>query len=253
MPAITQYLQRLRYTGATEPTTDVLRALHHAHMLTVPFENLDIPLGRPIMLDETALYHKIVEQRRGGFCYELNGLFVWLLRSLGFQVTLLSAGVAHAAGGFGPDFDHLLLFVEADGYWLADVGFGDSFLEPLHLQAEEQVDGSDLYRVDQEGSNYILLRREQNKDWQPQYRFTLTPRQLTDFTAMCHYQQTSPNSHFTKGRICSRATPEGRVTLRNERLIITQNGQRTEQELGDEQACIDALREYFDIDITECS
>lgn len=249
MLAIKPYLERLHYTGATKPTIDVLRALHHAHMLTVPFENLDIPIGRPIILDETAFYRKIVEQRRGGFCYELNGMFAWLLRSLGFQVTLLSAAVAQAAGGFGPDFDHLVLLVEADGYWLADVGFGDSFLEPLRLQAEEQVDGHDLYRIDQEGSDYTLLRREPNKDWQRQYRFTLTPRQLADFATMCHYQQTSPNSHFTHGRICSRAIPEGRVTLRNTRLIITQNGQRTEQELADEQACMDALHEYFEIDI----
>jgi N-hydroxyarylamine O-acetyltransferase len=218
-------------------------------MLTVPFENLDIPLSRPIILDETAFYRKIVEQRRGGFCYELNGLFAWLLRSLGFQVTLLSAGVAHATGGFGPDFDHLVLLVNIDGYWLADVGFGDSFLEPLHLQADEQIDGSDLYRIDQEGTDYTLLRREPDKDWQPQYRFTLTPHQLADFIAMCHYQQTSPDSHFTKGRICSLATPEGRVTLHNTRLIITQNGQRSEQELADEQACMEALREYFEVDI----
>ena len=85
--------------------------MHRAHLLAVPFENLDIHLGRPISLDQDALFGKIVTRRRGGFCYELNGLFALLLRELGFEVTLLSAGVARADGGFGPEFDHLTLLV----------------------------------------------------------------------------------------------------------------------------------------------
>src|SRR5262245_1566225 len=101
------YLKRIDYRGRLDPTAETLRGLHVAHMLSVPFENLDIPLGRPIVLDEDALFDKIVARRRGGFCYELNGLFAALLRSLGFDVTLLSAGVAHADGGFGLEFDHL--------------------------------------------------------------------------------------------------------------------------------------------------
>src|SRR5438128_11461527 len=102
---IKPYLQRINYGGSLEPDIQTLSALQETHLLTVPFENLDISLGREIKLDEAALYHKIVEQQRGGFCYELNGLFASLLRTLGFKVTMLSAGVAHAEGGFGPEFE----------------------------------------------------------------------------------------------------------------------------------------------------
>src|SRR5215213_6707253 len=130
------YLRRINYRGELAPTVATLRELHRAHLLAVPFENLDIHLGRAILLDQDALFDKIVTRRRGGFCYELNGLFALLLRELGFEVTLLSAGVARAGGGFGPEFDHLTLLVKVpsaeamalylpSASWLADVGFGD--------------------------------------------------------------------------------------------------------------------------------
>src|ERR1017187_10297680 len=125
------YLERIGYSGSTEPSAETLRALQRAHMLAVPFENLDIHLGRPIVCDEDRFLHKIINERRGGFCYELNGAFAALLRALGFKVTLLSARVAGSDGSASPEFDHLTLRVDLDEPWLADVGFGDSFIEPL--------------------------------------------------------------------------------------------------------------------------
>jgi hypothetical protein len=130
------YLERIGYSGVTDPNSDTLRALHRAHLFTVPFENLDIGLKRTIPCDAEAAVRKIVEQRRGGFCYELNGAFAWLLRALGFHVTLLSARVGRADGSLGPEYDHLTLRVDLDQPWLADVGFGDSFLDPLRLQPD---------------------------------------------------------------------------------------------------------------------
>src|SRR5437868_13558713 len=130
---VTAYLQRINYHGATAPTAETLRELHHAHMLAVPFENLDIHLGREIVLDDERLYAKIVERRRGGFCYELNGAFAGLLSALGFNVKKLAAGVARADGSFGPLFDHMALLVELEEPWLADVGFGEGFREPVRL------------------------------------------------------------------------------------------------------------------------
>ena len=130
------YLERIRYKGPTTPDSETLRRLHRAHMLAVPFENLDIGLKREITCDEEAFVSKIVERRRGGFCYEMNGAFAALLWTVGFQVPLLSARVFRADGSRGPDFDHLTLRVDLDQPWLADVGFGDSFLEPLRLTPE---------------------------------------------------------------------------------------------------------------------
>src|SRR2546421_10050322 len=135
---IQAYLQRIDYTGPLVPSAKTLRLLQVAHLRTVPFENLSIHSGEPIVLDDDALFEKIVSRRRGGFCYELNGLFAALLRALGFDVAMLSAQVADAQGTFGPDFDHMTLLVNQDERWLADVGFGDSFSEPLLLDSRQE-------------------------------------------------------------------------------------------------------------------
>jgi N-hydroxyarylamine O-acetyltransferase len=245
---IHDYLKRINYQGSLEPTLQTLQALHEAHMLAVPFENLDIHLGREILLDEEALWNKIIVQRRGGFCYELNGLFAWLLRALGFQVDLLSAGVAHPTGGFGPEFDHLTLLVHlAKEDWLADVGFGDSFRQPLRMQPSyTQTQEWGRYRLEREQEYWIL--QTWNEAWQPSYRFTLQPHILTDFTEMCHYQQTSPASHFTQRRICSIAARSGRITLSDQRLIITTGRERKEHILlTNQEQYSAALAEHFGI------
>src|SRR5271169_4298248 len=142
------YLDRIAYAGPLAPRLEVLRNLHRAHLLSVPFENLDIAAGRKIVCDENAFIDKIVERRRGGFCYELNGAFAALLRAIGFQVTLLSARVSREDGSDSPEFDHLALKVDLDEPWLTDVGFGDSFLDPLGLRsgAQHSHDGR-KYRV----------------------------------------------------------------------------------------------------------
>lgn len=242
------YLQRINYTGPLDPSAEMLRALHQAHLLAVPFENLDIHLGRPIIPDEAAFYRKIVERRRGGFCYELNGLFAWLLRQLGFDVTLLSARVANGNGTFGPEFDHLVLLVQLEERWLADVGFGDCFRDPLRLdEAGEQVQPLGAYQLTHAGNEWVYWERGEALDWQPQYQFTLQPRRLSDFAGMCHVQQTAPESHFTRQRICSIATPSGRASLSDRRLIITSHGRREEQLLGDEAAVESALWEWFGV------
>src|SRR3984893_16188417 len=148
---IRAYLKRINYKGPVAPSAETLRLLQVAHLCTVPFENLSIHSGEPIVLDDQALFEKIIRRRRGGFCYELNGLFAALLRTLGFDVTMLSARVANDEGVFGPDFDHMTLQASLADPWLVDVGFGDSFLEPLRLDEEsEQVQGSRAYRIDRE-------------------------------------------------------------------------------------------------------
>jgi len=198
-------------------------------MLAVPFENLDIALGRKIIADEDRILHKIIDEHRGGFCYELNGAFAALLRALGFRVTLLSARVARANGGEGPDFDHLTLRVDLNEPWLADVGFGESFLEPLRLQTDiEQPDPAGTFRLVHAGDR-LQMEKAEPDGWKRQYSFTLEPRQLKAFSGMCHYHQTSPLSSFTQKSICSRATPGGRVTLSGMKLSVTGNGSRDER------------------------
>jgi N-hydroxyarylamine O-acetyltransferase len=226
---IAGYLARSGVTGPIELTAETLRTLHLAHLYTVPFENLDISSGREIVCDEERFFHKIVELQRGGFCYELNGAFAALLRQLGFRVTLLSARVSREDGGASPDFDHLALRVDLDEPWLVDVGFGDSFLEPLRLKPEiEQEQDSFRFRMAAVGDVLIVQRKLAEGIWKSLYQFTLQPRQLADFEARCRFQQTSPESHFTRQRVCTLPTSNGRITLSGRNLIRTTGEVREE-------------------------
>jgi N-hydroxyarylamine O-acetyltransferase len=242
------YLSRINYCGSLAASAETLKQLHAAHLLTVPFENLSIHYGEPIVLEDDALFDKVVQRRRGGFCYELNGLFAALLRTLSFNVTMLSARVINAAEEVSPEFDHMALLVQLDEAWLVDVGFGDLFHEPLLLeQLAEQVQGQHIYRLDWNDDLYTLMRRDDQGFWRGQYCFGLEPFGYADFSARCRYHQTSPESHFKKGRMCTRATPEGRITLSERRLITTTASHRQERELSDEREYADALRELFGI------
>jgi N-hydroxyarylamine O-acetyltransferase len=263
-----EYLARISFSTSAEygsqgPSLSLLSALHEAHMLAVPFENLSIHSGQPIVMRDDLLYDKIVRRHRGGFCYELNGLFAWLLRQLGFEVTLLAAEVAERGGTFSAEYDHLTLLVHDLGNadWLADVGFGDSFRLPLQMRADVEQDGGDGHRYRLREENYsdapdrqhqrpywiVEQRDEAESRWEPVYRFTLQPHELTDFTERCIYQQTSPESHFTQKRICSLALPQGRISLSDLRLITTMQGKRAEYDLRSEEEYRAVLAERFGI------
>jgi N-hydroxyarylamine O-acetyltransferase len=220
-------------------------------MLNVPFENLDIALKRPIRLGREALWNKIVVQKRGGFCYELNGLFAALLKEIGFHVTYLNARV-YKQDGLGIDFGHLALLVEAPalpGRWLVDVGFGDSFHEPLSFEeTREQVQGLRAYRLEGAAAGINLWQKNYDGSWQRQYFFDLKPRRFPlDYESACLYHQTSPRSSFTQGNVISRATPVGRVSLEESRLIITAHGQRLERPVASTEEYTALLKQYFDV------
>ena len=246
------YLARLQYFTPIKPDAQTLQGLHLAHMQNVPFENLDIGLKRPILLSEEALWDKIVAQKRGGFCYELNGLFAWLLKEIGFDVAYLNARVFNGEGNLGIDFDHLALLVRIrneSGRWLADVGFGDSFNEPLRFEERgEQPQGLRSYRLEQTADGYITWQKNYDGSWERQYFFDLRPRVFPmEYEPACLYHQTSPKSSFTRRSIISRATPEGRVSLEAGRLILTKNGQRSERTLQDQDEYDLLLKEYFNV------
>ena len=245
------YLRRIDYDGPRDVSAATLRSLHRRHLFTVPFENLDIPLGTPIELDLARIYEKIVVRRRGGFCYELNGLFAALLAELGFRVKMLSARVRREDGGFGPEFDHMLLKVELDEPWLMDVGFGDSFVDPIPFRfgGADQVDGH-RYVVLPVNNEWELLR-EDDRGNVPLYVFRDAPHELGDYRAMCEFHQRSPDSHFTKSWICSRATPDGRITLANMRLIITAGSKRQETQLSTEGDLRRCLRDSLGVEFAE--
>jgi N-hydroxyarylamine O-acetyltransferase len=245
---VDRYRRRIEDDGPTAPSVGTLTRLHRAHLHRVPFENLDIPLGRPIVLEPDALFEKVVDRRRGGFCYELNGLFARLLQALGFAPILLAARV-YGDGQPGPGFDHMLLLLDLDGPWIADVGFGDSFVDPLPLGPGVQRQAFADYRLRETPAGWVLDQRRRGADWAPQYVFTLTSHPLRAFEPMCAYQQTSPRSSFTRRSICSRATRRGRVTFANDRLIVTADGEREERPVSGPAELRALLREHFDLEL----
>jgi len=249
---IQTYLTRIQYVKPVRPDAQTLEGLHLAHMQQVPFENLDIGLKRPILLTEEGLWNKIAVQKRGGFCYELNGLFAWLLKEIGFDVTYLNARVYNRKGELGIDFDHLALLVNIPGQrtrWLADVGFGDSFNLPLNFEERgEQKQGLHSYRLEETLGGYITWQQNYDGSWEREYFFDLKPRNFpTNYESACSYHQTSPESSFTRGSIISRATPDGRVSLEDGRLILTKNGQRSVRLLQSKDEYYIFLKEYFDV------
>ncbi len=254
---VAAYLARIGYRGATSPTLSTLAALQLAHLRTVPFENLSVLNRRPISLQPADLYAKIVTRRRGGFCYELNGLFAMLLRRLGFHVTLLAATFPRPPGEVAPELDHLTLVVTSgsgDGPWQVDVGAGRGAsatpldLRPALTQADP-ITGAG-FRLDPEGEGLRMWRRypdHSRSGWEPQYLLAPRPRALADFAAGVRHQVTDPNSPFTKSLICSRLTPAGRITISGKRLITTSGTTRLERELTGEDERRTLLRDRFGI------
>jgi N-hydroxyarylamine O-acetyltransferase len=244
------YLSRIDTRAPNGATPKVLRELQVAHLQAVPFENLDIHLGIEIVLEPERILRKIVTDRRGGFCYELNYGFHWLLTEIGYNVTLVSAEVARPEGGFGIPFDHMTLLVETEGErWLADVGFGDSFLYPLLFVADEEHEEPEFrYRLrPHEGYWHLERASREGGDFEVQYRFTTTPRRLEDFRAGCAYHQSSPESTFTQKVVATRALPGGRVTVTRDRILLRQGKNRSETPLADEGAWRDALARHLGI------
>ncbi|WP_307845114.1 arylamine N-acetyltransferase [Planomonospora sp. ID67723] len=241
---IIRYLERIGAARPAEPGVEGLRALQLAHLQAVPFENLDIHLGEPIVLEPDALFDKIVSRRRGGLCYELNGLFAELLTALGYRVTMLAARVFHGTRP-GPLFDHLALRVDLGEPWLVDIGFGEFADEPIRLdERAEQQDGGGVFQIvpapGDHGDLDVLHRGDQG------YRLITRPYELADFVPTCWWQATSPRSHFTRSTICSMRTARGRITISGDKLIRTEHGERTEHVLH-EAGLRSAYLEHFGI------
>ncbi|MFJ6050518.1 arylamine N-acetyltransferase [Streptomyces sp. NPDC092307] len=245
------YLLRIGAERPGSASADALRDLHLRHLRTVPFESLSIHLGQEIVLEEEALLDKLLHGGRGGFCYELNGVFALLLRSLGYRVELLQARVHSADGGPGVPYDHLALRVECeDGRpWLVDVGFGDHSHLPLAFdERDEQKDPGGVFRMVPVDGPHGDLDVLQNGV--PRYRLETRPRDLSDFVTGAWWHSTSPASGFTRKPVCSLLTEAGRTTLSDRVLTVTAHGERTQRTLADDAEVLAAYRTHFGIDLT---
>ena len=244
-----QCLKRIGYNGPTEPTLYTLRALQMSFLLRVPFENLDIYLHRQIKLSSENIYKKIVLSKRGGFCYECNILLCELLRGLGFQVEYLSAKMVKG-NIVGQEYDHMVLLVHLEHDYLVDVGNGQSCREPLRIDGTNRAASEGYaYRADTHGKDYALYYQQSDAAWTPRFLFTLTPRDRAEFSEMCYYHQTSPDSVFTQQRLVTIATFEGRVTLTDMQLTITKGAEIQESVVNSEGEYYRIIKRDFGIEI----
>lgn len=250
---IQAYFDRINYTGSTDATLTTLQQIHRAHLMAIPFENLNIHMPKPIILDEEALFQKIVHDRRGGFCFEQNGLFHAILSELGFDVIRLEANVHHGNNEYGVPKNHMALLVTIDDVrYLADIGFGASFIEPLEIDNPEiQVQDVGQFKIVIEGDTaYYYAQGITDEQMTIGYRFFFTPHALVDYEAACHYMQTSPKTHFTQKRVCSRWSEQGRITVSEDKFIVTGwDGQRQEAAIASEKQFHDLLEEHFGITV----
>jgi N-hydroxyarylamine O-acetyltransferase len=228
-----------------------LKSLHHSHLTSIPFENLDIHYNRKIELDYQKIFHKIVVQRRGGFCYELNGLFLHLLFHLGFESYPVSVRVYdQKRKAYGKEYDHLALIVELDGHkWLVDVGFGDGFIYPKKIVINEpQIDYTTYWKIEQDpDENFILKKSADNAAYYSIYQFSMVERQLIEFIHMCDHHQTSQDSSFTQKKFITQLTPEGRITLTDRELKVLQLGEQKSTDILNEDEFLAKLNEHFGI------
>lgn len=226
-----RYLARVGYDGPLTPTVETLRALHRAHLMAIPYENFDIHLGRTLTLDRQATFAKLVDDRRGGWCFEMNGSFGWVLESIGFEVRYVAGAVQRADRGARALDNHLVLIVTVDHPYIVDVGFGDGFFEPLPLEPGRYRQQSLDFVVSRDGEWWRVHNHEHGGA--ASYDFTLQPRSLQSFADTCHELQTAANSSFVRSTVCGRYERNGLVVLRGAVLrevkagVLATPGRRT--------------------------
>jgi N-hydroxyarylamine O-acetyltransferase len=230
------YFARIGYSGPRAPTLEVLRALHALHPAAIPFENLDVLAGRTIEISPAAVDDKLIARRRGGFCFEHNGLFKRVLVAIGFEVDSLAARVLWMAPEEGPPRPrtHMALRVMIDGTpWLADVGFGGCVpTAPLRLDSEEpQETAWETFRILPSGAQ---RRLEALLDgvWRPLYELALSPADDADWELANWFVCSHPTSHFRTHLMGAFTSPEARYALRDGQLTIRRrNGEVERREL----------------------
>ncbi len=246
------YLKRLGLRKRLKPNLANLGRLQKAHVLQIPFENLDIHARIPIELDIQRIYQKVILNKRGGFCYELNGLFYELLAHLGYEVRRVSARVYSVEKGYSPEFDHMALIVRIEGQeYLSDVGFGEFCFGPLALHwPSQQLDPRGLFHVDEHPDDYICISKDDDKAQKfPEYKFKPIAREFGEFDHMCRYQQTDPNSHFMAKPLISMATAKGRITLAGQELKIRKGEKILVRKIADSAAFSKAAWKYFRVKV----
>jgi N-hydroxyarylamine O-acetyltransferase len=245
------YLRRISYTGPATPTAQVLHDLHVAQCFAIPFENLAIQMREPISLEIAEMMAKMVFGKRGGYCFELNGLFSVMLETLGFQVDRLAARVRYGNPLVGARLHQLQCVTVDDERWLVDVGFGgNGLIAPIKFElgiAQEQF--GETFRLKREANDDYVLEALLPDGWLDLYAFTLEPLYRVDYEPGNYFMSTSPASPFGQTRIVALPNPTGRVMLIETDLKVRHAGETTSTEITEGDAYRDALKNHFGIEV----
>jgi N-hydroxyarylamine O-acetyltransferase len=251
---LSAYLHRIRYDGGVRPDLATLRALHRAHQYAVPFENIDVQLHRPVVLDPEANYDKIVSRRRGGWCYEMNGVLGWALKEIGFDVMRLSAGVMRARAGDTQLGNHLCLLVSLERPYLVDVGFGGSLAEPLPLCAAEREDRPYRLGLSEAGDSYWRFSEVAHGDIDAfSFDFRAAPADEALLARKCRFLQTDPASPFIQNLVVQRRTADTHLSLLGRVLTATHATRVDKQLLNSADELLATLRDSFDLDTPDAA
>ncbi len=246
------YFERINYSGSRYLTEETLNELHICHTLNVPFENLDVFYKKPPLLDEASLYNKIVKNRRGGYCFEMNGIFSIVLKKMGFTVKDLLARCTIDGVSYTAKTHQVLLVETGKTRWLVDVGFGnDGIMAPLRLiENIDQKQFAHIYRIIKEPRfGGCLLQKKTGENYNSMYAFTFEACSPDDFVMSNHFTATFPASFFQMMRMCTMPTKEGRITLTDKHFKVIKNGDTKESEIKDEDEFKQYLKQYFRLDL----
>jgi len=250
---IDAYLERIAYAGSVQPDLATLTALHRAHLRTIPYENLDVQLGRPVTIERAPIFEKIVTNKRGGWCYEMNGLFGWALAQLGFRVTRSAGAVMREVNGDASVGNHLVLKVELEeGVYLADVGFGDGPLDPIRVVPGQFVSEGFDFALSRGDDGWWRLHNHKGGG-ASSFDFNLAPADEALLAARCDWLQSAPDSVFVQNAVCQRHTADGLTVLRGRVLReITPNGLR-DNVIESATDYLSALDETFGLRLPEAA
>jgi N-hydroxyarylamine O-acetyltransferase len=248
------YLHRIGFGGGVRPDLATLTAIHRAHQYAIPFENIDVQLRRPVVMDLRASYDKIVRRRRGGWCYEMNGVMGWALEQIGFEVMRIGAGVMRVRAGDAQLGNHLCLLVRLEQPYLVDVGFGGSLAEPLALRASEREDRPYRVGLSEMNDGYWRFAEIAHGDGDPfSFDFRIAPAEEALLARKCQFLQTDPASPFIQNLVVQRRTADTHLSLRGRVLATTHTAHLDKKLLGSAEELVATLREKFDLDVPEAA
>ncbi|CAL2077372.1 N-hydroxyarylamine O-acetyltransferase [Tenacibaculum sp. 190524A05c] len=243
---VESYLKRIDYSGNISPSIETLNKLHAHHLFNIPFENIDIHIRKPLNLEKSKLYNKIITNNRGGICYELNGLFFHLLKSLNFKTWIISGRVFDKTKGYGPNYDHLALIVKIEEKeYLVDVGFGDFSLTPLIINSKAK-NTNQTFIIDKLKENYRVSKKTK-RGIKPLYIFKKEEQKISNFLEMSLFHQTSSNSKFTQNLLITIKTADGRDTITNKIYKSKSRVNEVKEEIKTLSSFLEKLNNSFGI------